>query len=79
MSRYRIDDSDRPFATKFLANPVGYHSPGLAARPQYAVHIDAARHVLDMVVRHDLKPGDHLREQAVADGPGIHAARRGGA
>jgi hypothetical protein len=29
MSRYRIDDSDRPFAAEFLANPVGYHSPGL--------------------------------------------------
>lgn len=29
MSRYRIDDSDHPFAAEFLANPVGYHSPGL--------------------------------------------------
>ena len=35
------------------------------------IHVDAARHVLDMVVRQDLKPGDHLREQAVADGLGI--------
>ncbi len=35
------------------------------------IHLDAARHVLDMVVRQDLKPGDHLREQAVADSVGI--------
>lgn len=43
------------------------------------IHLDAARHVLDMVVRQDLKPGDHLREQAVADGLGISRtpARRG--
>lgn len=29
MSRYRIDATDLQFASEFLANPVGYHSPGL--------------------------------------------------
>lgn len=29
MSRYRIDTSDLQFAREFLANPIGYHSPGL--------------------------------------------------
>ena len=29
MSRYRIDRSDLAVAREFLADPVGYHSPGL--------------------------------------------------
>jgi len=29
MSRYRIDTSHLPFAREFLADPIGYHSPGL--------------------------------------------------
>ncbi|MBE2275337.1 MAG: hypothetical protein IAE87_03465 [Rhodobacteraceae bacterium] len=29
MSRYRIDRSDLAFAREFLADPIGYHSPGL--------------------------------------------------
>ena len=29
MARYQISDSDLPFASEFLAQPIGYHSPGL--------------------------------------------------
>lgn len=29
MSRYQIDAADLPFAAEFLAEPIGYHSPGL--------------------------------------------------
>ncbi len=29
MSRYELDQSDLQFAREFLADPVGYHSPGL--------------------------------------------------
>ncbi|EAQ43969.1 hypothetical protein MED193_00485 [Roseobacter sp. MED193] len=29
MARYQISDSDHPFAREFLAQPIGYHSPGL--------------------------------------------------
>lgn len=35
------------------------------------IHLDTARHVLDMVVREGLKSGDHLSEQLVADRAGI--------
>jgi hypothetical protein len=35
------------------------------------VHLDTARHVLDMVVREGFKSGDHLSEQLVADRAGI--------
>lgn len=29
MSRYQLATADLPFAAEFLANPIGYHSPGL--------------------------------------------------
>jgi len=29
VARYQISDSDLPFASEFLAQPIGYHSPGL--------------------------------------------------
>lgn len=29
MARYQITDADIPFAREFLADPIGYHSPGL--------------------------------------------------
>ncbi|OUS03967.1 hypothetical protein A9Q96_16780 [Rhodobacterales bacterium 52_120_T64] len=29
MARYQISDSDLLFASEFLAEPIGYHSPGL--------------------------------------------------
>lgn len=29
MARYQISDSDLHFAREFLAQPIGYHSPGL--------------------------------------------------
>jgi len=29
MARYQLSDADIPFAREFLAQPIGYHSPGL--------------------------------------------------
>jgi DNA-binding GntR family transcriptional regulator len=43
----------------------------LAASGLRRIHLDAARHVLDMVVREGLKSGDHLSEQLVADRAGV--------
>jgi hypothetical protein len=29
MSRYQLSSADVPFVAEFMANPIGYHSPGL--------------------------------------------------